>query len=83
MPIARKMDNGAEINGQVLHNNSDQGRREDTATVDDGAVPLIDTLPKNKQRQIYSLVSGLQGGIGHLQKELDMLKKALGIDDGD
>ena len=29
------------------------------------------------------LVSGLQGGIEHLQKELDSLKRALGIDDED
>ena len=50
----------------------DQGDTED-------GIALIDTLPKNKQRQVYGLVSGLQGGIEHLQRELDSLKRALGI----
>lgn len=50
----------------------DQGGSED-------GIALIDTLPKNKQRQVYGLVSGLQGGIEHLQRELDSLKRALGI----
>jgi hypothetical protein len=44
------------------------------------STPIIDTLPKAKQRQIYSLISGLQGGIDHLQKQLDALKVLLGID---
>jgi hypothetical protein len=60
----------------------DQGRREDTFLNEDGAVALIDTLPKSKQRQVYGLVSGLQNGIQGLQRELDSLKKALGIDEG-
>lgn len=42
---------------------------------------MIDALPKAKQRQIYSLLIGLQGGIDHLQKQLDALKALLGIDD--
>ncbi|RDW79607.1 hypothetical protein BP6252_04245 [Coleophoma cylindrospora] len=41
---------------------------------------LIDTLPKKHQRNIYGIMSGLQAGIGHLQKELDNLKKTLGIE---
>jgi len=45
-----------------------------------GSTPMIDTLPKAKQRQIYSVISGLQGGIDHLQKQLDALKVLLGID---
>jgi len=45
------------------------------------STPVIDTLPKPKQRQIYSIVSGLQGGIDHLQKQLDSLKTFLGVDD--
>jgi len=63
--------------------NLDQGRREETVVNEEGSVALIDTLPKNKQRQVYGLVSGLQGGIEHLQKELDSLKRALGIDEED
>lgn len=58
----------------------EQARREETYN-DDGGVALIDTLPKNKQRQVYGLVSGLQNGIQGLQRELDSLKKALGIDE--
>ena len=75
--------NGAESNGGSYRNSLDQGRREDTVNNEDGSVALIDTLPKNKQRQVYGLVSGLQGGIEHLQRELDSLKRALGIDDED
>ena len=47
------------------------------------STPMIDTLPKAKQRQIFSVISGLQGGIDHLQKQLDALKALLGIDDED
>jgi len=61
----------------------EQARREETTMIEDGSVALIDTLPKNKQRQVYMLVSGLQSGINHLQSELEALKKALGIDDED
>jgi hypothetical protein len=43
-------------------------------------VPVIDTMPKSKQRHIYGIVSGLQGGIDHLQKQLNLLKSSLGID---
>ena len=42
---------------------------------------LIEMMGKGRQRQIYGLVSGLQGGIDHLQRELDGLKRAIGIDD--
>jgi hypothetical protein len=45
--------------------------------------PVIDSLPKTKQRQIFTVISGLQGGIDHLQKQLDALKVLLGIDDVD
>jgi hypothetical protein len=45
--------------------------------------PMIDTFPKAKQRQIFSVISGLQGGIDHLQKQLDALKALLGIDEED
>lgn len=45
--------------------------------------PMIDTLSKAKQRQIYSVINGLQGSIDHLKKQLDSLKAVLGIDDED
>lgn len=58
--------------------------REDTLQEDGStAAPMIDMLPKSKQRQVYGLISGLQGGIEHLQRELVALKQALGIDDED
>lgn len=42
--------------------------------------PLIDTLSKSKQRQIFGLISGIQGGIDHLQKQLNLLQACLGIE---
>lgn len=59
----------------------EQERREETAFNEEGSMAMIDKLPKPKQRQVYGIISGLQGGIEHLQRELDALKKALGIDD--
>lgn len=73
---------GQEGNNVAYQSNMNPARREEAAAFDDGTA-LIDTLPKSKQRQVYGLVSGLQGGIDHLQRELDSLKKALGIDDED
>jgi hypothetical protein len=78
-PVQRPMHNGGESNGYGLRRNMEEERRE--STIEEGPVALIDSLPKNKQRQVYGLVSGLQGGIEHLQRELDSLKRALGIDD--
>lgn len=43
--------------------------------------PYIDSLPSAKQRQLYGIVTGIQGGIKHLQSELETLKRALGMDD--
>ena len=60
--------------------------REDTVGNDSNAgsvVAVIDTLPKNKQRQVYGVLSGLQAGIEHLQRELDALKRTLGVEDED
>ena len=79
--------NGNGISGVIGNQNSirrsmDQGHREDTA-YEEGNAPMIDMLPKSKQRQVYGLISGLQGGIEHLQRELAALKQALGIDDED
>lgn len=71
--------NGADGGGQTYRLHLDPGRREDTGYED--GVALIDTLPKTKQRQVYGLISGIQGGILTLQRELDSLKRALGIDD--
>lgn len=68
-------------NGAGYQSNIEQQRRESSVPNDEGTMPLIDMLPKYKQRQLYGLVSGLQGGIKHLQAELDTLKKALGMDD--
>jgi hypothetical protein len=48
-------------------------------------MPIIDMLPKGKQRNIYGIVSGLQGGIDSLQKQLTLLRGSSGIeleDDG-
>ncbi|KAK2630598.1 hypothetical protein QTJ16_001418 [Diplocarpon rosae] len=39
---------------------------------------VIDTLPKAKQGQVYSVICGLQGSIDQLQKQLVSLKAQLG-----
>jgi hypothetical protein len=77
------MRNGGESNGNGVRRDIERERRESTTGNEEGTTSLIDSLPKNKQRQVYGLVSGLQGGIEHLQRELDSLKRALGIDDED
>jgi len=51
-----------------------------SGNVNAGSTPMIDTLPKATQRKIYAGFSGLQGGIDHLQRQLDSLKALLGID---
>lgn len=58
--------------------------------VDPPDPPLIDTLPRKKQKQIYSIIGGLQSGIrscrqqaGDMQRQLDLLQAALGIDTED
>lgn len=45
------------------------------------SAPLIDTLPKRKQMQLMGVISGIQGGIDNIQRELNQLKKTLGVDD--
>ncbi len=45
------------------------------------SLPVIDTFPKAKRRQVYAFVSGLQSGIQNLQKDLDSLRSLLGIDE--
>ncbi|CZT43645.1 uncharacterized protein RSE6_03711 [Rhynchosporium secalis] len=84
MPMAgQPYGNGVDGNVPGYRINTEQDRREETMPNEDGSAALIDALPKNKQRQVYGLVSGLQGGIEHLQRELNSLKKALGINDED
>ena len=53
----------------------------------DAPAPLIETLPRRKQKQIYGIIGGLQSGIRdcqeqaeRMQKQLDLLQAALGID---
>lgn len=50
--------------------------------------PLIDTLPRKKQKHIYSILGGLQSGIRSclqqaesMQRQLDLLQAALGVGD--
>ncbi|CAD6449432.1 a413592f-2c14-45d7-99ff-c38f2ef99aa2 [Sclerotinia trifoliorum] len=47
------------------------------------SAPLIETLPKRKQLQLMGIISGLQGGIDNIQRELNQLKKTLGVEDDD
>jgi hypothetical protein len=72
---------GGGVGGPFTH----RAAREDTGGNDSnaGSAVIIDTLPKNKQRQVYGVLSGLQAGIEHLQRELDALKRTLGVEDED
>ena len=83
VPGPPSFNSAAEGNGGGYRSTLEQGRREETVMNEEGSAAFIDTLPKNKQRQLYGLVSGFQNGIGQLQRELDSLKRALGIDDED
>ena len=74
------MHNGGDVHRNGFYRDRERERREPTIGNEDGST-IIDSLPKNKQRQVYGLISGLQGGIEHLQRELDGLKRAMGIDD--
>ncbi|KAK6585099.1 hypothetical protein PZA11_001826 [Diplocarpon coronariae] len=47
----------------------------------DERLQVIDTLPRATQRQVYSIISGLQGSIDHLQKQLDALKRLMGMNE--
>ncbi|TVY93412.1 hypothetical protein LAWI1_G002955 [Lachnellula willkommii] len=80
-PGAPRYSIGGDSNGMGYPNGVEQNKREETVMDDRGSGALIDALPKQKQRQVYGLISGLQGGIQHIQRELDSLKRALGIDD--
>ena len=51
------------------------------------ATPLIDALPRKKQKQIYGIIGSLQSGIAScqqqaesMQRQLNLLQAALGID---
>lgn len=74
---------GMESNNGFPHRGTSQDRREDTVGNESSTGALIDSLPKNKQRHLYGVLSGLQGGIETLQRELDSLKKALGVEDSE
>ena len=52
------------------------------------ATPLIDTLPRKKQKQLYQIIGGISSGLRNvreqtiiLQRQLDALSAALGIDE--
>ncbi|KAF4624358.1 hypothetical protein G7Y89_g13813 [Cudoniella acicularis] len=52
--------------------------------------PLIDTLPRHKQKRIFGIIGGIQSGIrsvrqqtNDLQHQLDLLQSELGIDTED
>lgn len=66
-------------NGTMVQSN---GRDENQQMIS-----LIDTLPRRKQKQIFGIIGGIQSGIRSvrqqtetLQKQLDLLQEALGID---
>lgn len=81
-PSIAQISDGSETNGFFAQlDRSIEGDKPSSERGD--KVVLIDTLPKAKQRQVYGLMSGIQGGIDHLQRELNSLKNALGIDDKD
>lgn len=70
------------------HSNGTTSTPNSSRTLEPPGSALIDNLPRRKQKQIYSLIGGLQSGIRscqqqaeNMQKQLDLLQAALGIDD--
>ncbi|PVH77941.1 hypothetical protein DL98DRAFT_656488 [Cadophora sp. DSE1049] len=58
-----------------------------TLPPDDEPLPLIDTFPRKKQKQLFAIIGSLQSGIRtsrqqteNLQKQLDSLQTILGIE---
>jgi len=82
-PTPLPINNGMRNNDNGLRWNAEQERREGTEGQEEGSKALIDTFQNPKKRKIYGVISGLQSGIEHLQRELDSLKRLLGIDDED
>jgi hypothetical protein len=80
----------AEPEGSISTKRSDKSAGSQSISRD---TPLIDTLPRKKQNQIYGIIGGLQSGIkscqaqaDSMQKQLNTLQTLLGIeveDDGD
>jgi hypothetical protein len=72
------------------YRNTSTAAQPEPRNVGHPATPLIDTLPRKKQKQIYQIIGGVQSGIRSvrqqtesLQKQLDLLQAALGIDTDD
>jgi hypothetical protein len=72
------------------YRNTSMATQSEARNVGHPATPLIDTLPRKKQKQIYQIIGGVQSGIRSvrqqtesLQKQLDLLQAALGIDTDD
>jgi hypothetical protein len=72
------------------YRNTSMAAQPEARNVGHPATPLIDTLPRKKQKQIYQIIGGVQSGIRSvrqqtesLQKQLDLLQAALGIDTDD
>ncbi|KAN0099655.1 hypothetical protein V8E51_013430 [Hyaloscypha variabilis] len=72
------------------YRNLNVAAQPEARTVPHPATPLIDTLPRKKQKQIYQIIGGVQSGLRlvrqqteSMQKQLDLLQAALGIEDDD
>ena len=70
--------------------NTSMAMQSEARNVGHPATPLIDTLPRRKQKQIYQIIGGVQSGLRlvrqqteSMQKQLDLLQAALGIEDDD
>lgn len=67
--------------------NGSAAQPNSSRALDPPDTPLIDTLPRRKQKQIFGIIGGLQSGIRScqqqaesMQRQLDLLQSALGID---
>lgn len=70
----------------ILSQNGIMGPGIPHSEVSSGKLPsvaIIDTLSKSQQRQIYGILSGIEGGMAHLQKQFKTLQNLLGIDTDD
>jgi hypothetical protein len=80
-PPAQTLQNEATLSYNANKSAIGTLARPDEGEGYDSGIALIDTLPQDKQRQIYAVVSGIQKRMKQVQTDLDLLKRTLGMGD--
>ncbi|KAH9215839.1 hypothetical protein DL95DRAFT_445659 [Leptodontidium sp. 2 PMI_412] len=77
----------SSFNESNMANGYNRHESRDALPPHDEPVPLIDTFPRKKQKQLFAIIGSLQSGIRtsrqqteNLQRQLDSLQTILGID---